>query len=137
MIKIESLENIQRAAKEFLSEFKNDKIFAFVGEMGSGKTTFIKALCTEQKVEDNISSPTFSIVNEYSKSDNSLIYHFDMYRIKDLKEALDFGLEEYLYSNNLCYIEWPEVVSQALPEETVFIEISVKDDGSREITRMK
>ena len=117
-IAIESLESIDAAAKEFAQALGENRIVAFYGSMGAGKTTFISALCRYFGVEDDVCSPTFTIVNEYRAADGDSIFHFDFYRIDSLKEAVDIGFEEYLYSGSLCLIEWPEKVEQLLPQET-------------------
>ena len=132
---IDKKENIREAAVEFISLIDDRTIFAFEGNMGAGKTTFIKAICEELGVEDVINSPTFSIINEYrSGTTGELIYHFDFYRINKINEAYDMGTEDYLYSGALCFIEWPEKISEILPEDTVFINIVEQPDGSRKIT---
>ena len=105
-IRISDLELIREAAREFIQHIGEHRVFAFYGEMGAGKTTFIKAICEELGVEDVITSPTFAIVNEYTSSDGP-IYHFDFYRIKKLEEVYDMGFEDYFYSGALCFIEWP------------------------------
>lgn len=112
-------------------------VFAFDGRMGAGKTTFIKQLCHDLHSDDIVNSPTFAIVNVYdypTPEGRHDIYHFDCYRIKDIREALDFGAEEYLYSGEYCFIEWPEMIEQILPEDTVYIHIDVQDDGTRILT---
>lgn len=131
-IKIQSLENIQEAAREFVAAMEDRTIFALYGKMGAGKTTFVKAVCEELGVSDVISSPTFAIVNEY-RSDNTgeLIYHFDFYRIKKLGEVYDMGYEDYFYSGAVCFIEWPELIEELLPEDTVKVSIEEQPDGSR------
>jgi len=114
-----------------LIEFHKDKrIFAFHGEMGAGKTTFIKAICEILKVTDTVSSPTFAIVNEYLTKDSDNIYHFDLYRIKSWTEMLEIGYEDYFYSGNYCLLEWPEKIVNLLPDETVHVDIVVSPDGS-------
>lgn len=130
-IEIKSLNEIKSAAKQLLHEYKQHRIFAFYGKMGSGKTTFIKALCEEMGSQDNITSPTFSIINEYTTSSEVMIYHFDFYRIKNLQEAFDLGYEDYFFSGNYCFIEWPERVEQLLPDEIVKVEISVEANETR------
>ncbi|HBL78191.1 MAG: tRNA (adenosine(37)-N6)-threonylcarbamoyltransferase complex ATPase subunit type 1 TsaE [Bacteroidetes bacterium GWF2_42_66] len=130
-IEIKSLNDIKAAAKQFLHEYNRHRIFAFYGKMGSGKTTFIKALCEEMGSHDNVTSPTFSIINEYTTSSEVMIYHFDFYRIKNLQEAFDLGYEDYFFSGNYCFIEWPERVEQLLPEEFVKVEISVEANETR------
>ena len=130
-IKIDSLDNIHAAAKEFLQNMGDGKVFAFYGKMGAGKTTFVKAICEELGVEDVITSPTFALVNEYTAGDGSPVYHFDFYRINDLREAFDFGYEEYFYSGDLCLVEWPEKIEQLLPDNTMTVRITVDSDTAR------
>lgn len=130
-IAINDLKNIRSAAREFLHEMGDDKVFAFYGSMGAGKTTFIRALCEEMGVTETVTSPTFAIINEYRDREGKTIYHFDFYRIRNLREAFDFGYEDYFYSGNLCFIEWPELVESILPENTVKITIREVENGSR------
>jgi tRNA threonylcarbamoyladenosine biosynthesis protein TsaE len=130
---IHSLEDIKRAASEFVALIGNRRIFAFYGHMGAGKTTFIKAICEELGVTDAVSSPTFAIVNEYASTVGS-IYHFDFYRIKRSTEVLDLGFEDYAYSGNLCLMEWPELIEEFLPEETVEVHIEEIEGGKRRVT---
>jgi tRNA threonylcarbamoyladenosine biosynthesis protein TsaE len=132
-ITISSLESIREAAREFIQHIGEHRVFAFYGEMGAGKTTFIKAICEELGVEDVITSPTFAIVNEYSLPDGDCIYHFDFYRIKKLEEVYDMGFEDYFYSGALCFIEWPELIEEVLPEDAVKVNITENADGSRKI----
>ena len=132
-IKIESLGEIAAAARKFLDGMGENCIFAFYGKMGAGKTTFIKAVCEQMGVTDPVASPTFAIVNEYADGSGKPVFHFDFYRIKNLREALDIGCEDYFYSGRPCVIEWPELVEELLPEETVRVHIEVSDDGSRTI----
>ena len=132
-IKIDSLENIHEAAREFIENMGESNVFAFYGKMGAGKTTFIKAICEEQGVEDVITSPTFAIVNEYSDIDGDPIYHFDFYRIKKLEEVYDMGYEDYFDSGYLCLLEWPELIEELLPEDAVKVTITELEDGPREI----
>ncbi len=132
-IKIDSLENIHEAAREFIENMGGSNVFAFYGKMGAGKTTFIKAICEEQGVEDVITSPTFAIVNEYSDIDGDPIYHFDFYRIKKLEEVYDMGYEDYFDSGYLCLLEWPELIEELLPEDAVKVTITELEDGTREI----
>ena len=131
-IRIDNLENIREAAKSFVSGIGDSKVFAFYGKMGAGKTTFIKAVCEELGVEDVITSPTFAIINEYTASDG-VVYHFDFYRIKKLEEVYDMGYEDYFYSGALCFIEWPELIEEVLPEDAVKVTITEQTDGSRTI----
>ena len=135
MIKVEikSLDTINESVNQFIDAIGDRKIIAFHGEMGVGKTTFIKALCKKLGVESTITSPTFSIVNEYSTLNNGLIYHFDMYRIEEESEALDFGIEDYFYSGEYVFIEWPERVQTILPDNTVMVTIIEKSNKKREI----
>lgn len=127
---VNCISELSEAAKVVLSEIKSNKIICFYGDMGVGKTTFIKEICRVLDVKDNVNSPTFSIVNEYLTSKKQIIYHFDFYRIKDKNEAFDLGYEEYLYSNNLCLIEWPEKVEELLPDNIVKI-LMTKDNKNR------
>ena len=113
-IKIESLDKIDEAALEFIRAMGDNTVFAFHGDMGAGKTTFIKAICENLGVSDTINSPTFAIVNEYRSDSGELIYHFDFYRINKIEEVFDFGYEDYFYSGSLCFIEWPEKVDTLL-----------------------
>jgi tRNA threonylcarbamoyladenosine biosynthesis protein TsaE len=132
-IAIDSLESIDAAAGEFAAALGENRIVAFYGSMGAGKTTFISALCRYFGVEDDVCSPTFTIVNEYRAADGDSIFHFDFYRIESLKEAVDIGFEEYLYSGSLCLIEWPEKVEPLLPEQTLNVRITAVSDDSRMI----
>ncbi|WP_283685537.1 tRNA (adenosine(37)-N6)-threonylcarbamoyltransferase complex ATPase subunit type 1 TsaE [Dysgonomonas sp. Marseille-Q5470] len=133
-IKIESLDKIDEAAVEFIRAMGDNTVFAFHGDMGAGKTTFIKAICENLGVSDTINSPTFAIVNEYRSDSGELIYHFDFYRINKIEEVFDFGYEDYFYSGSLCFIEWPEKVDTLLPKDTVNVYVKVQEDGSREVS---
>lgn len=130
-IKITSIDNIDAAARQFVDAMGSSKVFAFYGKMGAGKTTFIKAVCTQLGVDDVITSPTFAIVNEYTDGQGAPIYHFDFYRIKKLDEVYDMGYEDYFYNGGLCLIEWPELIEQLLPEDAVKVTISEQTDGTR------
>jgi tRNA threonylcarbamoyladenosine biosynthesis protein TsaE len=118
------LHRLNETAQHLTELFGDKKVVAFYGEMGSGKTTVIKALCQFMNCIDNVSSPTFSIINEYATSDGNTIYHFDFYRLNNLKEALDVGVEEYLYSGNFCFMEWSERIEALLPENHIKVIIS-------------
>ena len=158
-IKIQSIETIREAAREFINHIGEHRVFAFYGKMGAGKTTFVKAICEELGVEDVITSPTFAIVNEYTasptpteggegladkggastsspsgRSGEVSIYHFDFYRIKRLEEVYDMGYEEYFYSGALCFIEWPELIEPLLPDDAVRVIIEEQADGTRTVT---
>ena len=133
-IKIESLATIHEAAKQFIAGIGDNKVFAFYGKMGAGKTTFTKAICEVLGVEDVITSPTFAIVNESTDRDGQPIYHFDFYRIKKLEEVYDMGYEDYFYSNHLCLLEWPELIADIRPENTIKVTIEEQPDGTRVVT---
>lgn len=129
---ITSLDRIAEAAHEFVSQIGENRIFAFYGSMGAGKTTFIKAVCEQLGVTDAVTSPTFAIVNEYN-SNLGPIFHFDFYRIKTLAEVMDLGFEDYVYSNNLCLMEWPELIEELLPDNTIRLHIMEVEGGKRKI----
>jgi tRNA threonylcarbamoyladenosine biosynthesis protein TsaE len=134
-IKIQDLQHINEAARDFIAQMGQHTVFAFYGKMGAGKTTFVKAVCEQLGVEDVITSPTFAIVNEYrSETTAEVIYHFDFYRIKKLEEVYDMGYEDYFYSGALCFIEWPELIEELLPDDAVRITISEQPDGSRTVS---
>lgn len=134
-IKIQSLEQIHEAARQFIETMGDHTVFAFYGKMGAGKTTFIKAVCEELGVTDVVTSPTFAIVNEYrSDTTGELIYHFDFYRIKKLEEVYDMGYEDYFYSGAVCFIEWPELIEDLLPGDVVRVNIEEQENGERLIT---
>ena len=130
-IQIQDLEHIREAARQFIAVMGDRKVFAFYGHMGAGKTTFVKAVCEELGVEDVITSPTFAIINEYQSREGDTIYHFDFYRIKKLEEVYDMGYEDYFYSGALCFIEWPELIEELLPDDAVRVSITKQEDGSR------
>lgn len=129
-ISISSIAELPTVAKELLAFADGQKFFIFEGDMAAGKTTFIKSLCEALGVEDVVSSPTFSIVNEYD-SPKGAVYHFDFYRLKNLQEAYDIGYEEYFYSDSYCLVEWPSKVEELLPEEYIKIEITVTGNEQR------
>ena len=156
-IVIKDIDHIREAAREFIEHIGEHRVFAFYGKMGAGKTTFVKAICEELGVDDVITSPTFAIINEYTatpptaaaNSSFSLrecgvanftlhsslqIYHFDFYRIKKLEEVYDMGYEDYFYSGALCFIEWPELIEEILPDDAVRVSIAEQEDGSRTVT---
>lgn len=132
-IEIKNLDEIKDAAKQFVATIGDKKVFAFYGAMGVGKTTFIKAICKELGVKETITSPTFAIVNEYKAKDNMPIYHFDFYRINKLEEAYDFGYEDYFYSGNICFVEWPELIEPILPIDVAEVYLKEMDNGTRVI----
>ena len=131
-IEIKDLEHIREAARTFVDAMGDQHVFAFYGSMGAGKTTFIKAICEELGVEDVVTSPTFAIVNEYEGE--CPIYHFDFYRIKKLEEVYDMGYEDYFYGDGLCFIEWPEMMEELLPEGTIKVQIKENADGTRTVS---
>ena len=136
-IRIQSLDTIDQAAATFVEAMGNNTVFAFRGEMGAGKTTFIKAICEKLGIEDTINSPTFAIVNEYRSNSGELVYHFDFYRINKIEEVFDFGYEDYFYSGSICFIEWPEKTESLLPHDVVNVSITEQEDGSRKVILMK
>ncbi|MBN1117135.1 MAG: tRNA (adenosine(37)-N6)-threonylcarbamoyltransferase complex ATPase subunit type 1 TsaE [Bacteroidales bacterium] len=127
------LEKIDQVAKKFIHLTSGKKKFAFYGQMGAGKTTFITALCHELKATDLVSSPTFSIVNEYQTENQDSIYHFDFYRINDTSELYDIGFEEYCYSDCWCFIEWPERGEAVIPQDFINVRIHIADDNKRRL----
>ena len=133
-ITIQGIEDIDRAAEEFLRKIGDRKLVAFFAPMGAGKTTFTTAICRALGVTDPVGSPTFAIVNEYMRADGEPMYHFDFYRINKLSEAMDIGLDDYLYSGCLCIMEWPDNIEELLPEDTLRVDILVNPDGSRTLS---
>ncbi len=136
-IKISSLDNIRHSARLFIDQMGNGKIFAFYGNMGAGKTTFIKSLCEELGVEEVVNSPTFSIINEYDTLSGERIFHFDFYRLNKPEEALQFGVDDYFYSGNICFIEWPEKIGNLLPDNHVEVYITENEDGTRSVKSIR
>ena len=127
-----SLDNIEHAAKEFIDLLKDRRVVALHGNLGAGKTTFIKAVCKQLGVKENVSSPTFSIINQYTTANNKTIFHIDLYRVKDNEEAINAGVEECIYSGDTCFIEWPERVS-ILPDDTVNVFIETISENERKL----
>lgn len=127
-----ALSDIQHVAAQLIKQFTH-RVIVFDAPMATGKTTLIKALCEEMGVTDTISSPTFSLVNEYQTKSGETLYHFDFYRLKNQTEALDFGVEDYLYSGNFCFLEWADKIPDILPEHYSTIKISALDSGERKI----
>ncbi len=132
-LRINSLDEINTVAKQFIELVGERRVFAMYGAMGVGKTTFVKAVCEELGVEDTITSPTFAIVNEYHTQKDKIVYHFDFYRIEDVQEAYDFGYEDYFYSKAMCFIEWPERIDSILPSDVINLNFREEEDGSRVI----
>ena len=132
-IEINELSELDAAAQTFIDNMKDNVVFAFYGDMGAGKTTFIKALCEKLGVDETITSPTFAIVNEYRRGDGTPIYHFDFYRVNKIEEAIDFGCAEYFHSGNICFIEWPQIIEPILPEQTQKINIRETENKRRVI----
>jgi tRNA threonylcarbamoyladenosine biosynthesis protein TsaE len=135
-VEVNDVADLARAAKEIVELTRGERFFIFEGDMGAGKTTLIKAICKELGVKEVVSSPTFSIVNEY-EANSRTIYHFDFYRIKNLQEAFDIGYEEYFYSEHICLIEWPEKIAELLPDHHVKIGITTIDENTRRLSISK
>lgn len=136
-LKSDDPEQLNDVAKKIISFAGDERVWIFEGDMGAGKTTLIKAICKEFNIEDNVTSPTFSIVNEYRNADDEPFYHFDFYRIEDEEEAAAIGTDEYFYSGNYCFIEWPSKVSALLPDHILTIELSIEDTNKRLIDLAK
>ncbi len=134
---IPDIDSIKKVATEFLNEYPNHKILAFRGEMGVGKTTFIKALCDALGVNDTVNSPSFAIINEYETGSGDKIYHFDFYRLKTIDEAYDMGYEDYLYSDNYCFMEWPDKIEPLLPDDRLDLFFTELGNGTRQIVVKK
>ncbi len=128
------VENLADISKSILDATHGLNVFAFYGKMGAGKTTLIKAFCKTLDVIDEVNSPTFSIINEYFISNDESVFHFDFYRIKKIEEVFDIGYEEYIYSNNYCFLEWPELISELLPPSFVYVSIEELENGDRKIS---
>ena len=135
--KINSINDLKYAAKKLISVFPDNRVFAIYGKMGAGKTTFIQAICKILGTDDNVTSPTFALINEYKTKELKSVFHFDFYRIKDLEEAFDLGYEDYLFSGNYCLIEWPEMIESLLPENIIRVKIEVLENESRIISAEK
>lgn len=133
-IKINSVDEVSVSAETFLNAIGDNNIIAFSAEMGAGKTTFIQAVLNILGIEDIVPSPTYSIVNVYDSEKYGRIYHFDFYRINDIHEAMDIGVEEMLYSNDLCFIEWPEKIKDLLPDNVIWSYIRINEDTTRTLT---
>lgn len=133
IFKINNLKALQPAAKEIIPFIIKQPVVAFYGKMGAGKTTLIKAICTELSVKNNVTSPTFALVNEYTTSTKEIIYHFDFYRINRIEELFDLGYEEYFYSGHFCFVEWPELAEDILPDDILKITIEVNSKNKRTI----
>jgi len=131
---VPSIEGLKETAANLINNFPDKRIFALYGKMGAGKTTFIQAICKYLGTDDNVTSPTFALINEYITKDLSSIYHFDFYRIENMEEAFDLGYEDYFFSGNYCFIEWPEMIEPLLPENIVKVQIENREDESRFIT---
>lgn len=129
------LDEIEKTAKDFLQLNQGSKLFAFSGDLGAGKTTFINALCREMGVTETVTSPTYSIIQEYATKHNNVIYHIDLYRIKSDQEAMDAGIEDCLNSNEICLVEWPERVPEIFPSDTVFYNIETISSSKRKLIR--
>lgn len=129
--------DMECVARQFVEEQSDGRVFAFYGQMGAGKTTFIAAVCKALGIEEPVNSPTFAIVNEYVADNGETVYHFDCYRLNTLRDALNIGIEEYFASGNICFIEWAENIEELLPVDTVRVNIVVEDDGSREVSVCK
>ncbi len=136
MISLEckKIENLPVSAKDFLRKTKGNKKFAFYGKMGAGKTTFIKAICNELGAKETVNSPSFTLINEYQAKSGELIFHFDLYRIKEIEELYDIGYEDYFYSNSYLFIEWPELAEDLLPGDICRVYLQEKENGNRIIS---
>jgi tRNA threonylcarbamoyladenosine biosynthesis protein TsaE len=129
-----SLAGIDKAAAQFLSLIANNRTIAFHGEMGAGKTTFIHAVCEALGVKDAVGSPTFSIINQYQTANNEIVFHIDLYRLKDEEEAIQTGVEDCLYSGNYCFVEWPDKAAGLFPRNTLHVQLATVDNDTRKLT---
>jgi len=132
--KVYHLRELDKVALKLINQFSEYRVYAFYGKMGAGKTTFIQSVCKILGTNDNVTSPTFALINEYKTAEMNSIFHFDFYRIKDIEEAFDLGYEDYLYSGKYCLIEWPEMIEPLLPENIIKVKIEVAEDGTRNIS---
>jgi len=135
--KADNLKKLPEIAKKLIERFPGERVFAFYGKMGAGKTTFIQSVCKVLGSDDTVTSPTFALINEYNSSSNGSIFHFDFYRIKNLEEVFDLGYEDYLYGESYCLIEWPELIEALLPDNIVRVTIVADNDGTRVISAEK
>lgn len=133
-IELNSQEELKNAAKQILAEYPDQRVFAFYGKMGAGKTTLIKEFCRQMNVQQEVSSPTFALVNEYFSPSQGAVYHFDFYRIETIEEVFDIGYEDYFYSGNYCFLEWPELITELLPKNFVYLKIEITGPEQRLIT---
>lgn len=131
---VNTIAQLSEAAKQLVDFFEGEKVFLLFGNMGAGKTTFTKAICRQVGVVEAVSSPTYAIINEYETSNHCPVYHFDFYRLKTETEALDLGLEEYLYSDSYCFIEWPEKISAYWPKRYVKVSLTILNENERAIS---
>ena len=136
-LKIPSPDSLEDAARRLLEAFPDNRVFAFYGEMGAGKTTFIKALCRVLQVSDGTSSQSFGLIHEYLSEGGGPVYHFDFYRIESIEEVFDIGYEEYMYSGDYCFLEWPELIEPILPGDTIRISIKICEAEERELEVME
>ena len=132
--KAHNISSLIKIAEKLLAQFPDNKVFAFYGKMGAGKTTFIQSVCRVLGSGDNVTSPTFALINEYNTNNGDSIFHFDFYRIKNMEEAFDLGYEDYLFGDSFCLIEWPEMIEPLLPENIVKVSIVASEDGTRTIS---
>ena len=132
-VSCKSIKELDRIAKQLIQSHPNERIFAFYGKMGAGKTTFIKSICKILGTEEIVTSPTFSIVNQYNTKNGENLFHFDFYRIKKTEEVMDIGYEDYFYSGSYCFVEWPEMIEELLPENFVYVKIEADEKGNERL----